>query len=146
MTEAIQTKAPTVIKGPDRFGWHWGTGRRKTSISRVRVKSGKGEFTVNDRPWDEFFAILRDQKMIMAVLEATNQKGSVDIRVSTKGGGTTGHTGAVIMGLSRALLSYNPNLEPTLRENGFMTRDARKVERKKYGQPGARRRFQFSKR
>ena len=82
----------------------------------------------------------------MAVLEKTGTAGSLDIFVNARGGGYTGQTGAIILGLGRALLAYDPNLESTLRENGFLTRDAREVERKKYGQPGARRRFQFSKR
>lgn len=142
-TAAAPAKA---LKGPDRFGWFWGTGRRKASIARVRVKAGSGEFTVNDRAFDEHCVDVRDRQMVAAVLESTNTKGKIEIRATTTGGGTTGQTGALIMGLARALREFNPGLESTLRDHGFLTRDSRRVERKKYGQPGARRRFQFSKR
>lgn len=142
-TAAAPAKA---LKGPDRFGWYWGTGRRKAAIARVRVKAGSGEFTVNDRPFEEHCVDLRDRQMVAAVLESTGTKGKVEIRATTTGGGTTGQTGALIMGLARALREFNPNAEPALRDHGFLTRDSRRVERKKYGQPGARRRFQFSKR
>jgi small subunit ribosomal protein S9 len=94
----------------------------------------------------EFFVEDRDQKALAMVLDKCSLKGKVDIRASVLGGGFTGQAGAVLMGLARSLLSFDANLESTLRTNGFLTRDARKVERKKYGQAGARRRFQFSKR
>lgn len=137
------TAAPV---GPDVHGWWRGTGRRKTAVARVRVKSGDGTFTVNNRNLDKYFCEERDQNNINAVLEKTGVKGSIDIHVNAKGGGYMGQAGAVILGLGRALMKYDPALEPILRDNGFLTRDAREVERKKYGQPGARRRFQFSKR
>ncbi|MDA0803163.1 MAG: 30S ribosomal protein S9 [Planctomycetota bacterium] len=146
-TTIESTPATSVaLRGPDRYGWYWGTGRRKAAIARVRVKSGKGEFTVNDRPFEEFCVDVRDRQMVGAVFESTSTKGQLEIRATTTGGGTTGQTGALILGLARALREFNPNLEGALREQGFLTRDARRVERKKYGQPGARRRFQFSKR
>lgn len=132
--------------GPDARGWWWATGRRKTSVARLRLKPGKGEFLINDRPLDDYFVEERDRKAINAVLDKTGTRGTLDIRVSTHGGGFTGQAGAVILALGRALQAFEPNLEPILRENGYLTRDARKVERKKYGQAGARRRFQFSKR
>ena len=150
----ITTDAPTAPatrpvraqQPADRFGWWWAIGRRKTSTARVRVKPGKGEMHVNDRPFESFFVLERDRKNIMAVLERTGMKGSIDVKATCAGGGVTGQAGAVLLGLARAILAYDPNQEPVLREQGMLTRDARKVERKKYGQAGARRRFQFSKR
>ena len=145
-TTTATAPAPHVSRGPDAKGWFWGTGRRKTAVARVRVKPGKGEFLVNDKPLEVYFTEERDQKGILAILEKTNLKGSVDVRVNTLGGGFTGQTGAVILGLGRAVREFDPGLEPILGENDFLTRDSRKVERKKYGQAGARRRYQFSKR
>ena len=145
-TSTATAPAPHVSRGPYAKGWFWGTGRRKTAVARVRVKPGNGEFLVNEKPLEVYFTEERDQKGILAILEKTNLKGSVDVRVSTDGGGFTGQTGAVILGLGRAVREFDPGLEPILRENDFLTRDSRKVERKKYGQAGARRRYQFSKR
>ena len=142
----LATASVKASRGPDAAGWFWGTGRRKTAIARVRVKPGKGEFKVKAKDLDVFFAEERDRKNIMAVLEKTGTAGKLDIRASVLGGGFTGQAGAIILGLGRALLNYDAGLEPILRDNGFLTRDSRKVERKKYGQAGARRRFQFSKR
>jgi len=127
-------------------GYTWGTGRRKSSVARVRVRPGDGKFIVNDKPVDEFFNQMRDQQDVKAPLRATKTEGKLDVLVSVTGGGYTGQAGAVLLGLARALKGYDPALEPILRENEFLTRDPREVERKKYGQPGARRRFQFSKR
>ena len=101
---------------------------------------------VNNRDLDTYFCEARDLKNIRTVLEKTGTLGSVDVFVNANGGGYMGQAGAIILGLGRALLKYDSSLEPILRDNGFLTRDAREVERKKYGQPGARRRFQFSKR
>jgi len=143
-TFPTETPAPTA--GPDPRGWYWATGRRKTSVARLRLKAGSGVFTINDRPMEEFFVEERDRKAIGAVLDRTGTRGKMDVKVSTNGGGFTGQAGAVILALGRALRSFDANLEPILREHGYLTRDARKVERKKYGQAGARRRFQFSKR
>lgn len=145
-TPDLAIASAKASRGPDAAGWFWGTGRRKTAIARVRVKPGKGEFKVKSKDLDVFFAEERDRKNIMAVLEKTGTAGKVDVRASVIGGGFTGQTGAIVLGLGRALLDYDSSLEPILRENGFLTRDAREVERKKYGQAGARRRFQFSKR
>jgi small subunit ribosomal protein S9 len=142
---AIET-AVAVAATPTAGGWFWGTGRRKASVARVRVRPGKGEFKVNGQNMTDFFNEERDHKNIQAVLEATRTTGGVEVQVKVHGGGFTGQAGAIILGLGRALMQYDGSLEPTLRDNGFLTRDPRKVERKKPGQPGARKRFQFSKR
>ena len=144
-TKPAQTRRAMTSKG----GWHWGIGRRKTAVARVRIRPGKDDgatFLVNDRPVDEFFDHLRDRNDIANVLKVTNTTGKLEIRVNIHGGGFTGQAGAVVLGLARALKIYDQSLEPILRDNGLLTRDAREVERKKYGQAGARRRFQFSKR
>ena len=133
---------PTLPAGT----WWWGTGRRKASVARVRIRPGTGKFVVNKRPYDEVFTGDRDRNDLLAVLEETRTTGAVDIHVNVHGGGTTGQAGAIILGLARALRAYDGSLEPILRDKNFLTRDPRRVERKKYGQPGARARFQFSKR
>ena len=140
----LSTIAPAAA--PDKKGWWWGTGRRKTSIARVRLKPGAGTITVNGKPFDVFFTEERDRKNILTILDRTNLGGRVDIEGACTGGGFTGQAGAMLLGIGRALKDYDPTLEPILRENSYLTRDDRKVERKKYGQAGARRRFQFSKR
>ena len=144
-TPAVARK-PIRPVGPTAGNWWWGTGRRKTAVARVRIRPGEGKFNVNTKPMDVFFTEERDRNNINNVLEKTSTRGKVDIEVNVRGGGYTGQAGAIILGLGRALLRYDQNLDPILREHGFMTRDSRKVERKKYGQAGARRRFQFSKR
>jgi small subunit ribosomal protein S9 len=144
MTTATTTA--TATKGPDSKGWFWGTGRRKTAIARVRVRPGNGDVKMNEKPLDDYLTEDRDRKAVNEVLEKTGVKGKVDVNAGLVGGGFTGQTGAMVMGLARALMAYDSTLEPILREHGFLTRDARKVERKKYGQAGARRRYQFSKR
>ncbi len=141
-------------KPPDKQGWWWGTGRRKTAVARVRIrpiKGDKGKFVIQKtardfREVDTYFAELRDQNDCLAPLKLTNTADKFEVVVRTSGGGPTGQAGAIRMGLARALSDYDPALEGMLRDAGFLTRDARKVERKKYGQAGARRRFQFSKR
>ena len=125
---------------------YYGTGRRKTAVARVYLRPGKGDITVNRRTFDEYFPN-RVLKMIIRqpmMLTETNDK--FDILVNVFGGGATGQAGAIRHGISRALLEYNAELRPRLKAAGFLTRDARKVERKKYGQPKARKQFQFSKR
>jgi|TARA_Y100000996_G_C22500679_1_gene634304 small subunit ribosomal protein S9 len=122
------------------------TGRRKSSIARVELKAGKGQFLVNGRDFNEYFN--RDtQKMVIKrpfeILELNNQ---YDVSVTVTGGGSTGQAGAVRLGISRVLEKINADFRSTLKANGMLTRDSRKVERKKYGQPGARKKFQFSKR
>lgn len=126
--------------------WFWGTGRRKSAIARVRIRPGKGEFKVNGKQRTEFFSTVRDQTDAIAPLELAGAVNSIDVFCQVTGGGTTGQAGAIVMGLARALKNYDPSLEEKLRHAGMLTRDAREVERKKYGQAGARRRFQFSKR
>ena len=126
--------------------WSWGTGRRKSAVARVRIQAGDGKLLVNKRPYDEYFTEERDRKDLMNVLHKTKTAGGLNVFVNVRGGGYTGQAGAIILGLGRALRKYDETLEPILRDNGFLTRDPRKVERKKYGQPGARARFQFSKR
>ena len=143
--EAIKT--PTIIRGKiDKDGTAIGTGRRKTSVARVRIKDGDGKFVVNGKPFEEFFAVERDRKMVQAPLVATETRDKVDIWVRVNGGGTTGQTGAVILGVARALEARDASCHHALSHGGFLTRDSRMVERKKYGLRKARRAFQFSKR
>ncbi len=146
---AAKEPAPkeTAPKGKPPDGhWWWGLGRRKSAVARVRIRPGEGKFVVNKRPYDNYFNEDRDRADLLNVLRKTNTFCAVDVYVNVNGGGFTGQAGAIILGLGRALLRYDSTLEPILRDNGFLTRDPRKVERKKYGQPGARKRFQFSKR
>lgn len=145
-TATVPTSTPAAPYKPTPGNWWWGTGRRKTAVARVRVKPGDGKFIVNDRELDKFFTEERDRNNIRNVLKKTGTEGKVEVRVTTNGGGFTGQAGAILLGLARALRRYDQTLEPILRENDFLTRDSRKVERKKYGQAGARKRFQFSKR
>jgi small subunit ribosomal protein S9 len=142
---ARSERAPSARK-PRGGHWWWGVGRRKAAVARVRIRPGDGKFFVNKRPYDEYLTEERDRNDLMAVLQRTKTTGAVDVHVTVRGGGYTGQAGAIVLGLGRALFKYDESLEPILRDNGFLTRDPRKVERKKYGQPGARRRFQFSKR
>lgn len=145
--------APAPVEapvGPNELApgqhWFWGTGRRKTSVARVRIRPGKGNFLINGKRVEQFFSELQDRNDMNAPLKATKTEGQLDVYVKVTGGGPTGQAGAVRLGLSRALKEYDPSLEDALRDEGFLTVDSRQVERKKYGQPGARRRFQFSKR
>ena len=124
----------------------WGTGRRKTAVARVRLLPGSGKFLVNDRPVEQYFTEEKDRRSALSPLVATNQLKTYDILVGAKGGGPTGQADAVKLGIARALKRADPSLEAALRSGGFMTRDPRMKERKKYGQKGARKRFQFSKR
>ena len=124
----------------------WGVGRRKSSTARVRVTPGSGKVSVNGRELNDFFHNERDRKSVFGPLEASSYGGKIDVFVNADGGGSTGQAGAIVMGLARALVAYDSATDPSLREGGFMTRDSRMKERKKYGQRGARRKFQFSKR
>jgi len=124
----------------------WGTGRRKSSVARVRLCEGSGNFLINKRPADSYFTNDMDRNAIVAPLQATDMLGRVDIFVSVAGGGLTGQAGAVVLGVARALNKYDPQCESPLRDGGYLTRDGRMKERKKYGRRGARRGFQFSKR
>ena len=142
-TETTQTYKP---KGPDKTGFYWGTGRRKSSVARVRIKPGSGTIAINKKEVDEFFARPEDRKSVVAPLEAIDGMGKFDVFVNVQGGGSTGQAGAVMLGLARALRDYDINLLNILRQTGYLTRDGRMKERKKPGQRGARRKFQFSKR
>ncbi|HEY3450970.1 MAG TPA: 30S ribosomal protein S9 [Myxococcales bacterium] len=124
----------------------YGTGRRKESVARVHIKPGTGVITINDRPIDNYFGRETAKMVLRQPLELVEQKDKLDVSVTVDGGGLSGQAGAIRHGISRALCKYNPEFRPILKKAGMMTRDARAVERKKYGQPGARKRFQFSKR
>lgn len=124
----------------------WGLGRRKSSVARVRLMPGSGGFVVNGKPLDQFFPVLECQRRAKAPLLATEAMERYDVHCNVFGGGTTGQSDAVRMGLARALLKVVPDQEPILREEGLLTRDSRMKERKHYGRRGARRGFQFSKR
>jgi len=140
-------RVPLIVRGRlDKDGTAMGTGRRKTAVARVRLKKGTGKFVVNDRPVEEFFCIERDRLILLAPLRVADMLGQVDVWVRVKGGGTSGQAGAIILGIARALQALNPELHGKLSDGGFLTRDDRMVERKKYGHKKARRSFQFSKR
>ena len=139
-TQLLETPADTKTL------YLWGTGRRKTSVARVRVGAGSGKITINKRELNDYLVNERDRKAIFGPIEVTNLGGKIDVHARCSGGGLSSQAGAIVMGLARALRRYDTNLEVALREQGFMTRDSRMKERKKYGQRGARRKFQFSKR
>src|SRR6187200_2697543 len=145
MAEATATPESTEAKQP-KPTYTWGVGRRKSACARVRIAPGSGKIEINGKTLNDYFTFERDRKAIFGPLEVTNTGGKMDIFVNATGGGPSGQTGAIIMGLSRALAKYDQTLEAPLRGANFMTRDSRMKERKKYGQRGARRRFQFSKR
>lgn len=123
-----------------------GTGRRKTAVARVRVRAGSGKLTVNKRPFEEYFPNEQDRRAVLEVLDAAGQRNNVDVLFRVSGGGPTGQSGACRMGVARALVSYDSETFPPLRDAGYLTRDSRMKERKKYGLHGARRGVQFSKR
>jgi small subunit ribosomal protein S9 len=125
---------------------HYGTGRRKTATARVYLKPGTGQITVNDRSLDEFFGRETGRMIVRQPLEAVKLQARFDIAVRVNGGGTTGQAGAIRHGITRALIEYDESLRKTLRDAGFVTRDAREVERKKVGRRKARRGTQYSKR
>lgn len=124
----------------------YGTGRRKEATARVWIKAGEGDIVINKRPVDDYFGRETLKMILMQPLDVTEQRGKVDVLVNVCGGGKAGQAGAIRHGLTRALMEMSPDLRPTLKKAGFVTRDPRAVERKKYGRPGARKRFQFSKR
>lgn len=131
-----------VVNNP----YTWGTGRRKTSTARVRIKAGTGKFFVNGKELDQFFTTNDTRNRAQQALLVTETRNTYDIWCRVDGGGITGQSGAVSLGIARALRSENENFDSVLRENGLLTRDSREVERKKYGRHGARRSTQFSKR
>jgi small subunit ribosomal protein S9 len=125
---------------------YYATGKRKSAIARVYMKSGNGNIVVNKRNYEEYFTRPSLKMIIKQPLEITGKNGQFDLYVNVQGGGNAGQAGAVKHGISKALLEFDVQLRPILKKAGFLTRDARVKERKKYGQPGARKRFQFSKR
>jgi len=136
---------PTAAElGPGQYCW--GTGRRKSAIARVRVRYGQGKMLVNGRSVEDYFPGSHDRKVVREPLKATETVDKYDVFVKVQGGGTSGQAGAVMLGLARALVVAEPACFAKLREGGYLTRDGRMKERKKYGQKGARKRFQFSKR
>jgi small subunit ribosomal protein S9 len=138
-------KSPSPV-GKSKSGFWWGTGRRKSAVARVRIKPGDGKLQVNKKELKEYFVREQDRKAVMAPLYSVGASKSFDIFINVKGGGTTGQAGASLLGIARALRKYDANFVQALRDGGHLTRDPRMVERKKPGQRGARRRFQFSKR
>ncbi len=135
-----------IQKKDEKTGMALGTGRRKSAVARVRVSPGAGKITVNDRDYATYFPSVQDQDAIISTLDAVGVRNDVDVIISVSGGGPTGQSGAARMGLARALVSYNEAHFQVLRDGGFLTRDSRMKERKKYGLRGARRGVQFSKR
>src|SRR5512136_55407 len=122
------------------------TGRRKESVARVRIAPGTGNITINGRAMDAYFGRETSKMILVEPLKLVDQMGKLDVIVNAHGGGLSGQAGAIRHGITRALCELNPEFRPILKKAGFITRDARAVERKKYGRPGARKRFQFSKR
>jgi len=143
--EPVVTPAPSRPLPPGRH-YVWGTGRRKAAVARVRIRPGTGKFLVNKQDAVKYFDHERDRQAILAPLQAAKMMKAWDVWVNIRGGGYTGQAGAVVLGLARALAKAMPECEGALRDGGLLTRDARMKERKKPGQPGARKRFQFSKR
>lgn len=126
--------------------FYWGTGRRKTSVARVRICEGSGNIIVNGKAYEKYFTILQHQHAVTASLKVTETSDKFDVYAKVQGGGPTGQSGAMKLGIARALKIYDEAHEEVLREHGMLTRDPRMKERKKYGMAGARKRFQFSKR
>ncbi|GHS85323.1 30S ribosomal protein S9 [Synergistales bacterium] len=126
--------------------YFWGTGRRKTALARVRIRPGNGELKINNRSVEDYFPRLVWQSNVWQSLKTASLEGKVDVYIRATGGGLTGQAGAVKMGIARALIKMNPDLRPVLKKEGLLTRDSRMVERKKFGQKGARGKRQFSKR
>lgn len=146
MTDSATATLESSAAPKEKKSYVWGTGRRKTAVARVRITPGTGKISINDRELNDFLTNERDRKSIFGPLEVTNTGGKLDIFATCDGGGLSGQAGAIVLGLARAIAKYDPNTENALRNAGFLTRDSRMKERKKYGQRGARRRFQFSKR
>ena len=126
--------------------YYYGTGRRKTSVSRVFLKPGKGVITVNGKTLEEYFERMTARQIVMQPLVTVEQEGKFDLYITVAGGGKSGQAGAVRHGLARALEEFDPAFRPAMKKAGFMTRDSRMVERKKYGKPKARKSDQYSKR
>lgn len=140
------TPQPAGKKEPDKGGFYWGTGRRKSAVARVRIKPGDGKLLINKKQLTDYFTREQDRKAILAPLKAVDAEKTFDVFANVRGGGTTGQAGAVMLGIARVLKNYDQNYIQPLRDGGYLTRDSRMVERKKPGQSGARKRYQFSKR
>ena len=138
--------APVHVQKLDKHGRAYATGKRKNAVARVWIKPGAGKITVNDKSFEQYFARPVLQMLLKQPLQAANRLSQFDIRATVTGGGLSGQAGAVRHGISKALTYYEPELRSALKKGGFLTRDSRVVERKKYGRMKARRSFQFSKR
>ncbi|GAB5497647.1 MAG: hypothetical protein Phyf2KO_27270 [Phycisphaerales bacterium] len=153
-SDHVQERRLREAKPADKHGWWWAVGRRKNAVARVRMKlasDGSGSVKIQKtqkkfKTVDEYFSETQDRADCLAPLKVTGTDGTMEIVIRAHGGGHTGQAQAIRLGIARALRDYDPTLEDKLREHGFLTVDDRRVERKKYGQPGARKRFQFSKR
>ena len=143
---AAAPQPPQYVQKLDKQGRAYATGKRKDAVARVWIKMGGGKIVINDRPVETYFARPVLRMMIQQPLVASNRQGQFDVVCTVSGGGLSGQAGAVRHGLSKALLRYEPDLRAVLKRGGFLTRDPRVVERKKYGRAKARRSFQFSKR
>ncbi len=143
--EGLPKPATSPASGP-KGGYWWGTGRRKSAVARVRIKPGNGKLLINKKQLSDYFKREQDQQAVVAPLQTIEGEKSFDVFVNVQGGGITGQSGATRLGVARALKNYDENYIQQLRDGGHLTRDPRMVERKKPGQRGARRRFQFSKR
>jgi len=143
---AAAPETPKYVQKLDKQGRAYATGKRKDAVARVWIKMGGGKIVINDRPVETYFARPVLRMMIQQPLVASNRQGQYDVVCTVSGGGLSGQAGAVRHGLSKALMRYEPDLRPVLKRGGFLTRDPRVVERKKYGRAKARRSFQFSKR
>ncbi len=141
-----EDQQPKYTKKVDAQGRAYATGKRKDAVARVWIKPGNGKFTVNGRDWMVYFGRPVLRMLMSQPFAVTNNVNSFDVVCTVKGGGLSGQAGAVKHGISKALVNFDPELRPVLKKEGFLTRDARVVERKKYGRPKARRSFQFSKR
>lgn len=145
-TDTVTKPAVSSRKAEPKGGYWWGMGRRKSSVARVRIKPGDGKVVVNKKELTDYFTRQQDRNSVISPLKAVDAEKSFDVFVNVKGGGTTGQAGATLLGVARALKNYDESYNQTLRDGGYLTRDSRMVERKKPGQRGARRKFQFSKR
>ena len=146
VAEAAEPAAPVHVQKLDAHGRAYATGKRKDAIARVWVKPGSGKIVVNDKEYDKYFARPVLQMILRQPIVAVNRDGQYDIMATVAGGGLSGQAGAVRHGISKALTYYEPELRSILKKGGFLTRDSRVVERKKYGKAKARKSFQFSKR
>ena len=139
-------EAPKYVKKVDKYGRAYATGKRKDAVARVWIKPGAGKITVNGRDQTVYFARPTQQMVIQQPFDVTQRRDQFDVIATVSGGGLSGQAGAVRHGIAQALSKFEPALRGAMKQNGFLTRDSRVVERKKYGRAGARRRFQFSKR